>query len=49
MEAAKGLGYPCLTIAGIKIEPIANVVATLDPETEANMRHVKTQEQAKPP
>ena len=35
--------------AGIRIAPIANVVATLEPDTAAKIMHVSTQVAASPP
>ncbi len=47
--AAHGRGYPCLISAGIRIAPIANVVATDEPETAAKIMQVSTHVIGSPP
>ena len=48
-DAANGRGYPWRSMAGIRIAPTANVVATLEPATAAKIMQVSTQLMAKPP
>src|SRR5947209_3578759 len=45
----KRRGYPCSTMAGIMIDPIATTVATLDPEIAANIAQAATPASPSPP
>ena len=47
--APKPFGKPALTMAGIKIEPIATTVAGLEPDTAANKAQASTPPKPKPP
>src|SRR5439155_13043053 len=47
--APKRFGKPCLTIAGIMIEPIAITVAGEDPDTAANSAQAITPASPSPP
>ena len=49
IAAENFLVYPCFSIAGINIEPIAEVSATADPDKPAKSIEVKTLTCAKPP
>ena len=42
IAAANFLVYPCFSIAGINIDPIAEVSATAEPDSPANNIEVKT-------
>ena len=47
--APKRAGKPALTIAGIRIEPIATTHAGDDPESAANSAHASTAASPRPP
>src|SRR5438067_13767681 len=47
--APKRFGKPCLTIAGMMIEPIATTVAGEEPDTAANSAHATTPARPRPP
>ena len=47
--APKRFGYPCLTIAGSRMEPIATTVAGEEPEMAANSAQATTAARPNPP